>query len=285
MRVTVVIATRNRPAELARTLSHLAALRPAPPTIVVDNASDEGVDWLYGHPCAPEVIRLRRNRGAQARTVGVRHARTPYVAFSDDDSWWAPGALGLASDALDRHPGLGLVAGRILIGPERVPDPANLAIAQSPLSGPGHLPGRPVLGCLACGTVVRRTAYLGVGGFPGMFGVGGEETLLCYDLAAAGWAVRYVEQVAAHHYPATTRPPTWRRQALQRRNAALVGWMRRPLPVALADTWHLARTAGRDRVARAALAGLIRALPAALADRCPLPVAVERQVRLLERAG
>jgi GT2 family glycosyltransferase len=40
MRVTVVIATRNRPAELARTLSHLAALRPAPPTIVVDNASD-----------------------------------------------------------------------------------------------------------------------------------------------------------------------------------------------------------------------------------------------------
>jgi hypothetical protein len=32
------------------------------------------------------------------RTLGVRAATTPYVAFSDDDSWWEPGALQSAAD-------------------------------------------------------------------------------------------------------------------------------------------------------------------------------------------
>ncbi|MDO0931403.1 hypothetical protein QQY66_06815 [Streptomyces sp. DG2A-72] len=37
----------------------------------------------------------------------MRHADTPYVAFSDDDSWWTPGALRQAADLLDVHPRLG----------------------------------------------------------------------------------------------------------------------------------------------------------------------------------
>ncbi|MDT7694569.1 MAG: hypothetical protein QOI75_3936, partial [Pseudonocardiales bacterium] len=40
-RTTVVIATRNRSAELARTLRELRALRPAPPIIVLDNDSTD----------------------------------------------------------------------------------------------------------------------------------------------------------------------------------------------------------------------------------------------------
>lgn len=34
------------------------------------------------------ITRRGRNHGAVARNVGVELARTPYVALSDDDSWW-----------------------------------------------------------------------------------------------------------------------------------------------------------------------------------------------------
>lgn len=282
-RVSVVIATRDRPLELAGTLECLAALPTRPPVIVVDNASRTGVGWVRDLPAAPQVIALGRNRGGAARTVGARHARTPYVAFCDDDSWWAPDALPIAADALDRHPRLALVAARTLVGPAHRPDPVNAAMAHSPLRAGSGLPGRPVLGALACATVVRRDAYLAVGGFRELLFIGGEETLLCYDLAAAGWALRYLDQVVAHHDPSRARPPAWRRRAVERRNRALVGWMRRPLAVAAADTWQLVREAGRDRTGRSALAGLLRRLPSALADRHRLPPALEREVRALER--
>jgi GT2 family glycosyltransferase len=288
-RVSVVIATRNRPDELARTLDRLSGLRPAPPITVVDNASTTGLAWLTRHPSRPRVIRLSRNRASAARTVGVRAAGTPYVAFSDDDSWWAPGALAVAADALDQHPRLGLVAARTLVEPGGRPDAVTRAMAASPLPasplpGDPDLPGRPVLGCLACACVVRRTAFLAAGGFSELLFIGGEEALLCCDLAAAGWAVRYLDAVVAHHQPSAARPVPWRR-ALERRNAALVAWMRRPLALAVARSGRLARDSVTDPTARAALAGLLRRLPTALAERHRLPVAVEQDLRLLEAAG
>ncbi|MEU4385604.1 glycosyltransferase [Promicromonospora sp. NPDC023805] len=62
--------------------------------ILVDNGSADGsVDAVAAAHPDVTVIRLPRNVGAAVRTVGVRAARTQFVAFADDDSWWAPGAL------------------------------------------------------------------------------------------------------------------------------------------------------------------------------------------------
>lgn len=283
-RVSVVIATRDRPAELARTMAALATLRPPPPVIVVDNASAGSVIRPWAYPGPVRVLALDRNRGAAARTVGARHARTPYVAFCDDDSWWAPDALARAADALDRHPRLALVAARTLVGPAQQSDPTNEAMARSPLPGDPALPGRPVLGCVAGATVVRREAFLGVGGFSELLFFRGEETLLCYDLAAEGWELRYLEDVVAHHHPSQTRPHRWRERALQERNRVLTHWLRRRLPVAVAATGRLARAVPTDRAARRALIGVLRRLPAALAARRPLPPRVEQAAHLLEPA-
>jgi hypothetical protein len=36
------------------------------------------------------LIRRRCNEGAVARNHGLAAAKTPLVAFADDDFWWAP---------------------------------------------------------------------------------------------------------------------------------------------------------------------------------------------------
>lgn len=50
------------------------------------------------------MIRLANNRGAVARNVGVAEVATRYVAFCDDDCWWAQGSLQRAAEILDRCP-------------------------------------------------------------------------------------------------------------------------------------------------------------------------------------
>ncbi|HEY0717334.1 MAG TPA: glycosyltransferase, partial [Streptosporangiaceae bacterium] len=190
-RVTVVVATRNRRPGLCRTLEHLTALPERPPIVVVDNGSDDGTAVAVRRSFPQiELIALRRNQGAYARNHGVRRARTPYVALSDDDSWWEPGALTRAVTVLDACPQVGLLAGATMVGEEADPDPLNEVLAASPLRQ-GTLPGPRVLGFLGCAAVARRDAYLAAGGYSRMLCIGGEEELLAYDLAALGWPISY----------------------------------------------------------------------------------------------
>ncbi len=284
--ITVVIATRNRRGELLDTLRRLRELVPPPPVVVVDNgSSDHTSEAVRRHFPDVLLLALRHNLGAPARNLGALVSRTPYVAFCDDDSWWAPGALQLAAGILDAHPRLALLAGRTLVGPRQRPDPLTELLERSPLPRSPDAPGPAVLGFLACSAVLRRAAFLGVGGFSPVLHFAGEEQLLCWDLAAAGWERAYVAEVVAHHHPSTRRPDAVRRRALERRNAVLSAVMRRPARVAAAAVAALAGAALRDPAARRALLGTLLRLPAALRRRAPLPDAVERQIRLLEDGG
>jgi GT2 family glycosyltransferase len=281
--VTVVVATRDRRDELRRTLEHLEGLSPAPPVVVVDNGSTDGtVEAVRAGFPGVQLIEQGRNLGCAARNVGVARARTPYVAFSDDDSWWEQGALEAAADAFDAHPRLGLVAAAVLVGPEGRADPVNADLAQSPLPADEDLPGPRVLGFLACAAVVRRSAFVQAGGFDPLLFFGGEEALLAQDLAALGWGVCHLPRVRAHHHPSPLRPPSAWRRRLEARNALLTAWLRRRPGVALHRTAHAARRSLRDPDSRAALAGALRLLPAAVAARRPLPAPVERDLALLE---
>lgn len=279
-RISVVIATRNRRAELVRTLRHLTALRERPHLVVVDNASSDGTAAAVrdGFPGADLVV-LRHNRGAWARNVGVMRCRTRYVALSDDDSWWEPGSLATATAVLDACPQAGLLAARILVGAAARPDPANAEMSTSPLPRQG-LPGPRILGFLGCAAVFRREAFLAAGGFSRLLFLGGEEQLLAYDLAAAGWLACYVPEVVARHHPSPARDDAARACQLSR-NRVLVAWMRRPVRRAVAETAILAARARREPAAARALAGALARLPAAVAQRRVLPADVEAAARLL----
>ena len=280
-RVAVVVATRNRASALQRTLRRLVALPEQPAVIVVDNASDDGTGELI-RASFPDVrvIELSENAGAAARTVGARHTETPFVAFSDDDSWWAPGALARAADVLEGCPRLALLAARILVGPDEREDETCAAMANSPLGSDADLPGRRVLGFVACGSVVRRSAFLGVGGFDARFAVGGEERVLAVDLERAGWRLAYVPEVVAHHHPSTERDE-WGRREAELRNALWFAWLRRPLPAALRVTLGVARDAVRDPAGRSALAGALSCLAWVARERRPVSGRLELDLRAL----
>jgi GT2 family glycosyltransferase len=283
-RISVVMITRNRREQVLSTLPHLLDLPDRPPVILVDNGSSDGTADAVRqvHP-AVTVLGLPDNLGAPARTVGLRAATTPYVAFSDDDSWWTPGSLTRAAEHFDAHPRLGLLGARILVGPQQRVDPICALMADSPLPILPDLPGRSVLGFIACAAAVRRSAYLQVGGFSPVLFFLGEESLLAQDLAAAGWGLAYVDDVVVHHDP---RPGPTRagRARLQVRNRLLASWMRRPGPICLRDTLA-ALAQARDKDVRAALRDALRGIPAVWAERQLLPPEIESDLRRLERAG
>lgn len=277
-RVTVVVATRNRRADLERSLA-----RHVGPVVVVDNGSTDGSPDLVrqSFPWA-RVVALGENRGAPARNIGVRLARTPYVAFADDDSWWAPGAVSRAADILDSHPRLAVLAGRILVGHGERPDPICAELAASPLGTDRDLPGPNILGFASCGVVVRQDAFLAAGWFDSVGFFGGEEERLALDLATLGWGLAYVDGVVAHHHPASGRDRR-ARQVLLARNTILTACMRRPWPEV--GRCVAAAAVGGGSPARA---GLLRAVPRlgrALARRRVVPARVEAARRTLDRSG
>jgi GT2 family glycosyltransferase len=284
-RVAVVVATRDRVDSLAVALRHLLALPERPRVVVVDNGSADGTpEVVRGRFPQVEVVELGTDHGAAARTAGARRCAEPYVAFADDDSWFAPAALARAADLLDAHPRLALIAGRVLVGPEARPDPVCELMARSPLASAGDLPGPPVLGFVACGAVVRREAFLAVGGFERRLGIGGEEELLAVDLASAGWDLCYVDSVIAHHHPSPSRDPA-RRRRTQVRNRLWCAWLRRPPASALRATASTLRPALTDRDARAGVLAALRGAPWAIRHRRAVPLEVERSIRTLERSA
>jgi GT2 family glycosyltransferase len=261
--IGVVIATRNRRDSLLRTLAEVEALPERPPVVVVDNDSTDGTAEVVAAAFpAVELIALERNRGAAARNVGLQRLATPFVAFSDDDSWWEPGALRRAAETLRRHAAVGLLAARILVGEERRLDPVSALMDGR---APPGLPGPRISGFLACGAIVRRRAFLDSGGFCERFLIGAEETLLAIDMRAAGWELCYASEVVAVHSP----DPAGRgeRHWLRLRNELWTSWLRMPARRALRDTAELARAAVREETPRRALLSAAAGLPWAIRAR------------------
>jgi hypothetical protein len=99
--VTTVVPTYRRPeALLAAVRSALAQDVPSHAVIVVDDGAG-----LPDLPADPRLVAvsLRRNTGSVAvvRNVGLRLARSPFVAFLDDDNTWRPDHLRLGLAALE----------------------------------------------------------------------------------------------------------------------------------------------------------------------------------------
>lgn len=218
---------------------------------------------------------------AAARNLGVAASTSPVVAFCDDDSRWAPGALDHVRTAFAGYDHLGLVSARILVGAARRPDPVSIVMAADRL-GSERLPGPRILGFLACGAAVRRKAYMEVGGFPSEYVIGGEEEPLALSLAAAGWELAYLEDAVVHHVPSPDGRSSEARDRRVVRNDLWTAWRHRSPWGAFRRSMSIIGRADSS-AKRAGVADAIRQLPRVLSDRRPIPPHVERMRRSLEQ--
>jgi GT2 family glycosyltransferase len=273
--VTVVVMSRDRREDLLASLPRHEA-----PVVFVDNASTDGsVEAVRtAHPDVT-VLPLAHNVGARARTIGAERAGTPFVAFADDDSWWAPGDLARAVEIMRAHPRLAVLNARILVGPEERLDPVCAELAGSALGTEPDLPGPSLLGFVACGAMVRTRAFLEVGGFDQVIRFPGEEERLTLDLAAAGWGLAYVDEVTVHHHPSVRRHDAAARRTAIWRSRVLTAVLRLP-PGDVARVVVAALRAGPAE--RRGLLRALRELPQAVRHRRRVPDAVLAKRRLLE---
>jgi GT2 family glycosyltransferase len=279
---TLIMATRNRCARAESAVEQALALPEKWPIIVVDDASDDATSTTLRRRFggAVDVVTLRRNEGASARNHGVAAASTPLVGFFDDDSYWLPGSLDRAARIMAAHPQVGLVAGQVTVDTDQRIDEVSAAMSVSPL--PPWPAGPAVLGFMACAVVVRRSAYLSVGGFSPLLHVGGEEELLAIDLRDAGWMLTYVDAVRIRHEPKSADAGRSSRQATLLRNEMLVALMRRPPRRVVKQAVELLARTPHDADARRAVMGVMRRLPQACAARRRIGEQVELELRLLE---
>jgi GT2 family glycosyltransferase len=281
-RIGVVLITYQRRAEALGAVERLTALPEQPPIVLVDNGSTDGTaDAVRERFPQVDVLALDWNAGAVGRNLGVRRLATPYVAFCDDDTWWEPGSLTAAADALDACPRLAIVNARIVVEPGGSEDPIVAELRDSPVPGPDWLPG-PALGSFLAGaSAVRREAFESVGGFSPRLWLGGEEELLATDLLTAGWEICYLEHLVVHHAASPVRDVTRRRRD-GLRNTLWFTWLRRPLAPALRRTVFLAVTAPRDRTSALAWWDAVRGLPWVLTRRRTRPRSVEERLAPLD---
>ncbi len=278
--VSIVIITHNRAKEVVRTVGRALELKEAARVIVIDNASaDDTVALLRALYPRVLVVRLCTNLGAAARNVGLAIAHTRFVALSDDDTWWEPGALTRAQRLLEAHPRLAVLCAQVVVEPQGQIDPTSVLMEHSPLDDSG-VPGIPLLGFLAGASVVRREAMLQAGGFDPRLFIGGEEALLALDLAARGWRMAYALELVVHHQPSKHRNAHDRRHLLLR-NALYIACLRLPLSGALREGLSVLIDSARARCVSVIAHALADALPWLLQGRRVIPPEVERARRLV----
>lgn len=224
MKVAVVVLSQGgRPTELKRCLDALRMQRDVKLDVVV-----VGNGW-EPRGVGPQVRQhaLEDNVGIpQGRNVGVEESRGKLIFFADDDAWTDdPRLLAKAAEMFAAEPRLGAVQCRLAdsdgttlrrwVPRARVGDPLR--------SGPAFSLAEGV-------TIVRRSAFDQVGGWPGEFFYGHEGIELAWRLRDSGWDVRYAADLVMHH-PATMPD---RHAVFYRLNARNRVWVaRRNLPALL----------------------------------------------------
>lgn len=209
--ITYVMPTRNRPAELARSLEALEALGRlgghapgAAEVLIADNASDPPAQApaTLRDGTRVRVLRSERNLAAAARNLAAREADSAsgWLVMLDDDS--APLDTGHLEAMAAAPADVGAIAAEIFLPPGTAGEAARGgsggglgADGRDGRDGrdePGptrHESGGLPEVFVGCGVAIRREAFLKLGGYDERFGYYAEEYDFSARLLRAGYRV------------------------------------------------------------------------------------------------
>jgi glycosyltransferase involved in cell wall biosynthesis len=116
-RVSVIIATHNRPHLLPRAVESARRAGGDVEVVVVDDASDERTREACRGLSGVRCVRVERNQKlGGARNVGLLASAGEFVTFLDDDDARLPGSLDAQAEVLASAPDAGLVYGQTMLG-------------------------------------------------------------------------------------------------------------------------------------------------------------------------
>ncbi|MFH8715287.1 glycosyltransferase family 2 protein [Streptomyces zaomyceticus] len=222
-RTSVVVATRERPEQLARALDSLLAQdHPDFELIVVDNAPrTSDTHELVTRTYTDRVRYVREDTPglATAHNTGLAAAEGAVVAFTDDDVIADPHWLTALTEPFAADPGLGCVTGLIL--PARLRTPAQILLEShggfakgfAPrVYDPAHPPADEPLFPFTAGSfgsganmAFRAAALRRAGGFDPATGTGtaakgGDDLYAFVAVLSAGFRLRYTSQALVWHH-------------------------------------------------------------------------------------
>ena len=237
LRVSAVILTMGDRPQMLRTVLDRLAAEPVDEVLVVDNGSN-GTPVEAGRD-GVRLIRPNRNAGVAGRNLAAAEARGDLLLMLDDDSYPLPGAVGRLALAFREQERLAAAGGlvRDVDGGGRVTEVDGVGsfdwFVRAGRRGDVPAEGLPADFFAEGGCMLRRSAYLEVGGFFEPYFFTCSEIDLSTRLLAAGWDVRYFPEAEFDHM----KPDGHRagsRLALQYRirNNVWYYWLRFPPSVA-----------------------------------------------------
>jgi GT2 family glycosyltransferase len=211
IRITVAIPTLAADSALAECLDSLSAQAAHGVEVVVVDNSGQGLVRKKGLAGGSvRVIENGRNVGYGAAINAVyRASGAPFVVALNDDAVVGPGWAEALLEAVERDPGVGMCASRILLSGTGALDSAGMSIARDASSKQrGHglaastfAAKEDVLFPSGCAALYRRAMLDEIGGFDEDFFLYCEDTDLGLRAQWAGWRCVYVpEAVVEHRY-------------------------------------------------------------------------------------
>ena len=207
--LTAIVVSHDSAHVLPACLASLA--RENIPVTLIDNASCDA-SAAIGEDSGARVVRNLRNEGfGRAMNIGVRAAETPFVLLVNPDLTLDPGAADLLIEAARRYPGAAILAPRIVEPDGRIFF-SNRSLLAPYLQNPDGVKWTPEGDCcapflLGACWLVRREAFLALGGFDPKIFLFYEDDDLCRRFIEAGHSLVHVHEAVAQHERGASSAP------------------------------------------------------------------------------
>ncbi len=208
MRISLLIATRDRRASLERCLEAIgrADVPETLEVLVVDNGSRDGTGAFldeYARKAPFTLLSLSEPRRGKSRALnaGLARATGDLIAFIDDDVYVTPDYFVRLLEIFERNE-VGYCGGRILLyDPTDLPMTVRTTTTMEPIPPHTFIVAGAIQGC---NMAFRREVLEAIGTFDPRLGPG--TPFICEDVdlaaraSASGWAGGYFPELLVYHH-------------------------------------------------------------------------------------